>query len=101
MIGPYRKAHTDLYRTREGVEDEEQSRAFAEWLRRYDADRDGLRRLAASARDYVRDTFTWPAVADQYVGVLERLVDSSGRASIGVKRAGTHEATTDARLSTL
>jgi phosphatidylinositol alpha-1,6-mannosyltransferase len=74
--------------------------AFAERLSHYDADRAALARMADSARSYVARTFTWPAVADQYVGVLERLVDSASSRT-GGPAVGRQELTTDARLRTL
>jgi phosphatidylinositol alpha-1,6-mannosyltransferase len=75
--------------------------AFADCIRRYDVDREALSRLAASARDHVRRTFTWPAVADQYVGVLERLVGSSTPAGTAAAGVGLQDARTEARFSTL
>jgi phosphatidylinositol alpha-1,6-mannosyltransferase len=53
--------------------------AFARCIRRYDEDRVALSTLSASARAHVVSAFTWPAVADRYVGVLERLVSESSR----------------------
>ncbi len=51
--------------------------AFARCIRRYDDDRVALAALSESARRHVESTFTWPAVADRYVSVLERLVAES------------------------
>jgi phosphatidylinositol alpha-1,6-mannosyltransferase len=53
--------------------------AFAGCIRRFDEDRNALLTLSASARSHVVSTFTWPPVADRYVGVLERLVSESSR----------------------
>jgi len=53
--------------------------AFAECIARYAGDRDALERLSASAREHVVSTFSWSAVAEQYVLVLESIVRSPTR----------------------
>lgn len=47
--------------------------AYVEKIETYAADRDALKRLGVRAEAYVLNTFTWPAIAAQFVRVLRDL----------------------------
>jgi phosphatidyl-myo-inositol dimannoside synthase len=51
--------------------------AFAGTILRYHHDREALVDLSARSARFTRGTFTWPAIADRFVGELRRLVTAS------------------------
>ena len=48
---------------------------YVRYIHHYDRDRAALRRLSDRAAAYTRTTYSWDAVADEYVGALRELIE--------------------------